>query len=444
MTRATHVAVRVAVRALLLGAVLAALAAALALERAPRVAAPLPPGMEQVSGVREALGRTVAAIEEGAPRLDLSAEDLDAVWSVAGRLVPRARVATEFAPGAVTLRASLPGPLGRWVNLEAVVPSFEAGLALSRLRLGALPLPPGPAAWALEQGVERGLGLPPEVLTLFYPAMEARVGGVTLARPGGASSSPRPEVVRGGALARLLGVVRGTPMPGAADLAFYRAGLTDDLASGALRSEGSFLPHLTRTLARAAERGAAPGRDMRAEATAALLALARDCGSELIRPHIGRFLSDDDALSAEPVRESPCGAAGFHGRIDQRRHFITAAALRAASTRHTAVVIGELKELDDMRGAGFDFTDMMANQSGIRLADRLLATPADGWPHLLARMTEEAAVIGALDGLPGETPRDAFRASIGGLDTPAYRDLFARIETRIDGLPLHAGMAPTR
>jgi hypothetical protein len=436
---AARVALRAVALALLLVAGLVALAGALALERAPRVAAPPPPGMAEVAGARGALGGIVAAVEEGAPRLELSSEDLDAVWSVAGRLVPRARLATELAPGEVTLRASLPGPFGRWMNLVAVVPSFDAGLTLARVRLGALPLPPRLTAWALGQGVERGLGLPAQVLTLFYPAVEARAGGVTLARPAGAPAAPAPSLgAGGGAVARLLATLRGAPMPTAADVAIYRTGLADDLSSGALRPKGSFLPHLTRTLARAAERGAAPGRDIGTEATAALLALARDCGSEHIRPHVGRFLADGDALAAQPVGESPCGSAGFHGRVDQRRHFITAAALRAASTRHAAIVIGELKELDDMRGAGFDFTDLMANQSGIRLADRLLATPAGDWPALLARMTSEADVIGALDGLPGETPRDAFRDRIGGLDTPAYRDLFRLIEERIDRLPLHA------
>jgi len=308
------------------------------------------------------------------------------------------------------------------------------------VRVGALPLPPGLVARALAWGAERRLGMPAALLTLGFPAMQAGPGGVTLSRPGGGASALPRAAVAGDAGARLLGALRGAPMPDAADVGHYRTALAEDFADGRLAGEGSFLPHLTRTLGHAAARAAAPGgRDIRAEATAALLALARECGSEHIRPQIGRFVPGGDALSAEPVGASPCGDAGFHGRIDQRRHFITAAALRAAGTRDTAIVIGELKELADMAGAGFDFTDLMANQSGIRMADLLLATPADGWPSLLERMTAEAAVIGALDGLPGETPQADFARTIGGLDSVAYRRLFDLIETRIDGLALHAG-----
>ena len=58
-------------------------------------------------------------------------------------------------------------------------------------------------------------------------------------------------------------------------------------------------------------------------------------------------------------------------RHDSRLHFITAAALKAASNRGFAVGVGEFKELyDSLSGDnGFDFTDLAANNSGIRLSD---------------------------------------------------------------------------
>ena len=131
----------------------------------------------------------------------------------------------------------------------------------------------------------------------------------------------------------------------------------------------------------------------------------------------------------------------FNGRVDSRRHFITSAALQAASNRGFSVSVGEFKELyDTISGAGgFDFTDMAANLSGIRLSNVLMTTPRADWPARLARLETENDVIVAFDGIPHLMPDTEFAARYGDIDSPAYREMIARIEAGIDALDLYQG-----
>ena len=86
--------------------------------------------------------------------------------------------------------------------------------------------------------------------------------------------------------------------------------------------------------------------------------------------------------------QTECSRLTLNDRIDSRRHFTTAAAIQAASNRNVSVSVGEFKELNDSLHGGFDFTDMAANNSGIRMANLFMATPIEHWSRLIARIED--------------------------------------------------------
>jgi hypothetical protein len=133
-----------------------------------------------------------------------------------------------------------------------------------------------------------------------------------------------------------------------------------------------------------------------------------------------------------------CADVTFNGRIDSRRHFTTAAALQAASNRGFAVSVGEFKELNDtLKAGGFDFTDIAANNSGIRMSNTFMGSEPRLWPELRARLQGENDVIIPYDGIPQIMEQSAFAAAYGDIDDPRYTAMLARIEAKIDELPLH-------
>lgn len=136
--------------------------------------------------------------------------------------------------------------------------------------------------------------------------------------------------------------------------------------------------------------------------------------------------------------QTECSDLTLNDRIDSRRHFTTAAAIQAASNRNVSVSVGEFKELNESLYGGFDFTDMAANNSGIRMADLFMATPVEDWSRLIARIASDKDVIIAYDDIPQILTQEAFSAQFGELDSDRYLAMLDRIETRIDDLALHA------
>jgi hypothetical protein len=203
---------------------------------------------------------------------------------------------------------------------------------------------------------------------------------------------------------------------------------------GTLPATGSFLPYIRFALDMALE--SAPD-DLPNAYTAAIFALSRACGARDFTLVVGRMA----AIGPDKRRwKVECDDLTLNRRVDSRRHFITAAAIEAASNRGFAISIGEFKELADSYrgGSGFDFTDIAANNSGIRMSDLFMSRPAADWPGLIDRLTAEGAVIVPFAGIPTHMDGAEFKARYTEIDSPAYAAEIARIEARIDALPLHA------
>ncbi len=393
------------------------------------------PASEDVQRARTTLGTLRdAEVARGATTpIPVSAAEIEALVALGARILPGLRGTVSLEDGAVTLLGALPVLDGRrWLEAEARIEDFTGGLRIAALRVGRLDIPPDAARDLAVALANRRLGQEAgdRVLAAF-PSMAASSAGVVLTRAH--SGRDADQLPLGKDVARRVVQAMGADMPSGPEVVSYLDAIAAAFADGTLAGEGSFLPHLRFTLDLAYERGAAG--DLAHAYTAAILALTHACGTS----RIATVLPDGEALDRR--RSALCGRAGLHGRVDQRRHFVTAAALRSLTNRGAAVSIGEFKELADMAEMrnGFDFTDVAANNSGIRLSDRMMSAPASAWPSLLDAIETEADVIVPLDGIPTLMARSEFEARFGTLDSPDYAAMLARIESRIDALPIHAG-----
>ena len=214
----------------------------------------------------------------------------------------------------------------------------------------------------------------------------------------------------------------------------YYVNIRKAMDRGDLPDRGSYLPYLVFTLEAARDGAWTEGR---LDAfTAAMFALTRIFGA-----YDFSLVVDDLARDEARVKrdwQTNCRHPTLNGRIDSRRHFTTAAAIQAASNRNVSVSIGEFKELYDSQRGGFDFTDIAANNSGIRLANQFMTTPLEDWSRLIARIEAEEDVIISYDDIPQILTRDEFTEKFDKIDSDRYVAMLDRIERRIDTLSLHA------
>lgn len=407
------------------------------LQDEPLLKSSAPPSAEDVAATRQLvrdLRRAAGNPETPASVLQTDEDQLNSAMRLGTRFAEGLRGQITVSPDYVTGRISVPVPWpGRrkWLNVTARVPGFTGPFRLSRVTVGALHVPPDLALWVARQGANliMGNGFGDKVV---QAATEMQISGRTLR-----FRIALDEVGKNGVMRGAFGTLRGRDMPSPELIEGYHRRIRAAMADGTLQQSGSFLPYLKFAL-HAAYQDSTAGHLPNAY-TAAIFGLAKVCGARDFALIVGRLAFD----RAEAGRDWPtsCAEVTFNGRTDSRRHFLTSAALQAASNTGVAVSIGEFKELyDTISGAGgFDFTDMAANLSGVRLSNVLMAAPPKDWPALLALIGTENDVIIPYDGIPALMPEAAFKARFGDVDSPAYHAMIARIEDRIDTLRPYRG-----
>ena len=93
---------------------------------------------------------------------------------------------------------------------------------------------------------------------------------------------------------------------------------------------------------------------------------------------------------------------------------------------------------DSQGGSGFSFTDIAADRVGTRFGE--LAASDDRAADLQRRLAAglgEADLMPPARDLPEHMNAAEFERRFGGVDSPAYLDMMAVIEARIDRLPLY-------
>lgn len=397
---------------------------------------PMPPPEPEDVRVTRAFYAQVRAATSGAPgapeTVTLSADTLQSALRLGSRLARDYRAETAIMDETVRMTIALPvrWPGGaRWLNLQVAIAPFDDRFALSHAQLGGRPVPPGLALDLARVGTNILLGAGAGD-TLFDAASAMVIEGNEMIFALRLNHEGRSNVIDG-----VFASMRGGDLPAPARIDHYQAQLRAALAQMDAPSGGSVLPlvrqAITLAYAQSIEATAAY------EFTAALLALANLCGAADFHLVVGPVAGA--RTEEQGSRHTRCNALTLGDRIDLRRHFVTAAAIKAVSYRGFAVSIGEFKELHDTisGGSGFDFTDIVANNSGIRLATLFLSHPRARWPELLDRMQVESDVLPTLEGIPERMPRDQFEAQFGNIDSAAYRTMLDLIEARIDGTALH-------
>lgn len=368
--------------------------------------------------------------------LRLTAEEANALARMAARFAPGLRARVEIRDGQVTALASAPAPwIGgrRWLNVEVAVPEFDEAPRLAAVRLGGLSLPPG---LALEVGrvalnALAGANMGDKLLT---SVRDMRISGdnVRFALARGADSW-------GVAMYNYLDLMRGATMPGRDEIDRHYIMIREAMDRGELPAGGSVTPYLRFILRAALERGTG---DAANDYTAAIFGLANVCGADRLPLVVGALYTDLPGAS-RPWRID-CERVTLRGRVDTKRHFITAAAIQAASNRGFSIPIGEFKELYDSMSekGGFDFTDIAANNSGIRLSNAVMGGGAESLAVAGDIIADEDDFMIGLAGVPGLMSPGEFRARYGDIESDRYWKTFDMIEARIDRLPIHR--APER
>ena len=130
----------------------------------------------------------------------------------------------------------------------------------------------------------------------------------------------------------------------------------------------------------------------------------------------------------------------LQGRRDFAQHFLTSAALAARSDSTLSDAIGLFKELADTdRGSGFSFTDIAADRAGTRFGALAAGSTED------ARRVQRRIASGVVDGdlmppakdLPEHMRSEDFAARFEHVGSPAYQQMMAEIERRIDACSLY-------
>ncbi|MEP4987091.1 MAG: hypothetical protein ABJV68_05295, partial [Paracoccaceae bacterium] len=242
------------------------------------------------------------------------------------------------------------------------------------------------------------------------------------------------EIGSNGLMRGFFGALRGSDMPDSNDIDQYYLKIRDAMDLGDLPVNGSYLPYLLFTLEAALDGSRSEG--VANAYTSAIFALTLICGAKDFTLVVGGMVGTE--FAEERDWKSDCGELTLNGRIDSRRHFTTAAALQAASNRGFAVSVGEFKELyDTLKSGGFDFTDLAANNSGIRMSNKLMSTPDSGWAELMQGIRSENDIIVPFEGIPQIMSGDEFRKSFQNVESAEYLKMLDLIEARIDDLPLH-------
>lgn len=404
------------------------------LQDEPILEAATPPTAEDVAATRQLVRdlRAAARGNSGDTLLTVDAAQLNSAIRLGARFIEgfrgQVQIGTEEVWGEISLPVHWWGRQ-RWLNISGRVPEFERAVALSQIRIGATDLPPKLALALARTGGNIAMGNRFGDKVLQAASAMAVTGDRLTFR------IALDAVGTNGVMRSTFGAMRGAEMPSPQEIESYHKMIRRAMEDGTLKPSGSFLPYLHFTLSAALERGDA--ETLPRTYTAAILGLAMACGAKDFWLIAGRMISAGPKTQA--TWTTSCREMTLNGRIDSRRHFVTAAAIQAISNTGFAISIGEFKELyDTISGAGgFDFTDMAANLSGIRLSNVLMATPPGAWPGLLARLKNESDVIVAFEGIPVLMPEAEFKARFGNLESRRYKEMLATIEARIDGIGLY-------
>jgi hypothetical protein len=314
---------------------------------------------------------------------------------------------------------------GRWLNVTLVAEGPSTGFPRTRLKIGALNLPPLLSRWALETG--RWLL---HLRTPDVPPLDTAV---------------RNFSVQGGNVTALMS------LPG-------HSGLVDDMA-GAVSQSVDKSQVLRVYCALEDRQRKQPSGDFAEQVRRAFLldpqGASRFDFNRAAFVALGMLLVDEriaDFADLKPEEIGHCRTAAvptsIYGRSDWPKHWILSAAISVGAGVQLSEAMGEWKELADSLAkesqfaigdpSGFSMADLGADRAGFRTAraaseansaDRL----ADELAHAQPEQLLPHALVEREDGLSNAE----FVRRYGGIDDPRFKARVGEIDAVIDRAGLH-------
>jgi hypothetical protein len=348
--------------------------------------------------------------------VELKARDVDLLAGHAAKRVLRADARARLDSGRMIVEASVPAPLGRWLNVEVELRQTVAALPeIERVRVGQLPLPPA-LVMALAHKVAERRGVHLDQLlgvewvehVAFSPsalAVTYRIEPDTLKR------------------------LRAAVVPSTVNEARMRV-YHDRMVAASFRASGGRvdLAPMLRTLFELATARSAVGHDAVEENRAALLTLTLYANQRPLGPLVPA------AYNWPPGRPL---TVTLRERPDSALHFLVSAVLAAEADTPLSQAVGVWKELQDAKrgGSGFSFNDLAADRAGTRFG-QLAVRDATGLQSRIAATTRDADLMPDASDLPEGIPEATFQARYGGIEGEGYKRVVADIDRRIDAMPM--------
>jgi hypothetical protein len=364
-----------------------------------------------------ALARTTRLAEISATQ-----HELDSLAMFAARSIDRLSGTVQVTSDAVRFMGSYDvgrNPLGRYVNIALTVRRSEAGLGIASLDIGNLHLGPRLTRFVVNRGLSLVLGS-----KLSSDAM-ASISGVSISGDV-VTLTVRPDATIEERIKDRVANAR-TDTPRATVAAYYRDVMQLDSTYDHDR-QIPFVDFLQPILAKAAERS--KQSDPVVEMRGAVLALALYFGGRRLEDLRHSFLPENLADLPEPDTDYVV----LRGHHDHLQHFIVSAGFTVSGGVGFTTVIGEAKELDDLRRGGedFSFQDLAADRAGIDFARA--AQTSSGARHIESmgnRPRSEDLFFPDVSDLPDSMSPARFAEQYRSIDDPAFKAVLADIDRRI-------------
>ena len=353
----------------------------------------------------------------GLQTITIEERDFETTLNYAASRVGHGIARVALRQGSLWLQATveLPkGPIGRYLNVDAVLLETGGVPRFDRLKIGSVPLPGVLADWLLREGVRR--------------ALATERGGLAADVVKGVSVGDKRITVAyqwSDALAERARAILVAP-DDQARFRVHHDRLIEVVAQAPNKvSLATLMPPL---FLLALDRGAAG--DVVREMRAAIIVLTFYAN--------GKGLGEIVAAASQwpqPARRTVTLA----GRDDFPKHFLISAAIAAQAGTPLADAIGVYKEIDDSRGgSGFSFNDIGAAQAGTRFGETASRSPerARRLARALAAGVKESDFMPDVSDLPEFMQEPEFKRRYGGVGGAGYNKMMTTIETRVSALPV--------
>jgi hypothetical protein len=352
--------------------------------------------------------------------ISLSQDEVDVALNYLASRYANGSSRTVLRPGAAAISASIElprNPLGRFLNISAVLHETGTLPVFDSLEVGRLPVPAWFANMLLEDTVQR-----------LNTRDDYRIVGNTIKKVG---ISDKGLTITYDWQADILDRIKAVILPREDQdrLKAYQDRLVEivrRIPGGTNASLANLLPPLFEL---AAERSA-PG-DPVAENRAVIVVVAFYVN--------GRGLGAIVPAARDWPRPPPRKVL-IAGREDFPQHFTISAAIAANAGAPLSDAIGLYKEVDDSRGgSGFSFNDIAADRAGTRFGE--LAAGSRGSAIKLQRQisagVRDTDILPPVADLPEFLSEAEFKCRYGGIGGSTYKSMMADIERRVAALPLY-------